>query len=153
MILYYGLIFVGIILTLMAVYNLYSATKIEKNLDNYLFIITSQKGYFIGTTLFALAILAIVSYQASGYIFDIKVFSIVFFFLSLFFLALSHLIYYLSAEKKLSDYEEFFKDFDIDLNNKCQKLMLKHIYLKEKDLKKVKKIFKMNKELCKKKEN
>ncbi|WP_456471093.1 adenylate kinase [Caminibacter sp.] len=152
MILYYGMIFVGIILTLMAVYNLYSATKIEKNMDNYLFIITSQKSYFIGTTLFALAILIIISYQANGYIFDIKVFSIVFFFGSLFFLALSHLIYYMQAKKKLSDYKEFFKEFDIDLNNNCQKLMLKHIYSKEKDLKKVKKIFKMNKKLCEKKD-
>jgi len=153
MILYYGLIFVGVVLTLMAVYNFYASSKIEKNMDNYLFVITSQKGYFLGTTLFALAILVIVAYQASGYIFDIKIFSIVFFFASLFLLALSHLIYYLTAEKKLNDYEEFFKEFEVDLTNKCEKLMLKHIYSKEKDLEKVKDIFKRNKHLCKKKEN
>jgi magnesium-transporting ATPase (P-type) len=153
MILYYGLIFVGVVLTVMAVYNFYASSKIEKNMDNYLFIVTSQKGYFLGTTLFALAILVIVAYQASGYIFDIKIFSIVFFFGSLFLLALSHLIYYITAEKKLNDYKDFFKEFEIDLSNKCEKLMLKHIYSKEKDLNKVKDIFKRNKHLCKEKEN
>ena len=153
MILYYGLIFVGVVLTVMAVYNFYASSKIEKNMDNYLFIVTSQKGYFLGTTLFALAILVIVAYQASGYIFDIKIFSIVFFFGSLFLLALSHLIYYITAEKKLNDYKDFFKEFEIDLSNNCEKLMLKHIYSKEKDLNKVKDIFKRNKHLCKEKEN
>ncbi|MEO1923978.1 MAG: adenylate kinase [Nautiliaceae bacterium] len=152
MILYYGLIAVGIILVVLAVYNFYSISKIEKNMDNYLFIITSNKSYFIGTTLFSLALLIIIAYQANGYIFDIKIFSIVFFFGSLFLLALSHLIYYMQAKKKLSDYEKFFKEFELDLNNNCEKLMLKYIYSKEKDLKKAKKIFKMNKKLCKKKD-
>ena len=149
MILYYGLILVGVVLTVIAVYNLYSATKVEKNMENYLLIITSSESYFIGTTLFSLAILAIIAYQVSGYIFDIKIFSIVFFFASLFFFSLSTYIYFLAVKRKHKDYREFFKDFNIDLSNKCEKLMLKHIYEKEKDIEKIKKIFLANKHLCK----
>ncbi|GAB6044844.1 hypothetical protein JCM11957_04420 [Caminibacter profundus] len=152
MILYYVLFFVGVIMIIMSIYNFYSSTKIEKNIDNYLFLITSPKAYFVGTTLFSTAILVIIAYQASEYEFNIKFFSIVFFFGSLFLLTLSHLVYYISVAKKLNDYEEFFKDFNIDLNNKCQKLMLKFIYSKEKNLDKVKKVFNMNKHLCDKKD-
>ncbi|EDM23743.1 adenylate kinase [Caminibacter mediatlanticus TB-2] len=150
MIFYYLLIAIGVIITLFAIYNLFSISKIEKNMDNYLFIVTSSKGYFIGATLFSLAILLVITYQVFNYVFDIRIFSIVFFFASLFLLSLSHLIYYLVAKKKLNDYKDFFKEFDIDLKNNCQKIMLKHIYEKEKDLKKVKEIFKINKKLCKK---
>ena len=150
MIFYYLLIAIGVIITLFAIYNLFSISKIEKNMDNYLFIVTSSKGYFIGATLFSLAILLVITYQVFNYVFDIRIFSIVFFFASLFLLSLSHLIYYLVAKKKLNDYKDFFKEFDIDLKNNCQKIMLKHIYDKEKDLKKVKEIFKINKKLCKK---
>ncbi len=150
MIFYYLLIAIGVIITLFAIYNLFSISKIEKNMDNYLFIVTSSKGYFIGATLFSLAILLVITYQVFNYVFDIRIFSIIFFFASLFLLSLSHLIYYLIAKKKLNDYKDFFKEFDIDLKNNCQKIMLKHIYDKEKDLKKVKEIFKINKKLCKK---
>jgi hypothetical protein len=151
MILYYGLILVGVALVVIAVYNFYAASKIEKNMENYLLLITSSESYFIGTTLFSLAILAIIAYQVSGYIFDIKIFSIVFFFGALFLFSLSAYFYYLSIKRKHKDYKEFFKQFDLDLNNRCEKLMLKHIYEKEKDIEKVKKIFKANKHLCKEK--
>jgi hypothetical protein len=149
MIIYYLLLLVGVVMVLMAIYNVFSIRKIEKNMDNYLFLVTSPKAYYVGAVLFSLAMLAIVAFQSAAYVFDIRVFSIVFFFASLFFLALSQLVYYSVTEKKLSDYKEFFKQFEINLDNKCEKLMLKHIYSKEKDLEKVKKIFKMNKELCK----
>ncbi len=152
MILYYGLILIGLTLTIMAIYNFFSVSRIEKNMDNYLFLITSSKAYFIGTTLFSLALLAIIAYQASGYVFNIRVFSIVFFFSALFLLALSQYVYYITLEKKLNDYKDFFKEFEIDLTNRCHKLMLKHIYEKEKDLVKVKEIFKRNKHLCEKKD-
>ncbi|MEO1959297.1 MAG: adenylate kinase [Nautiliaceae bacterium] len=147
--LYYGLILVGIILIIMAVYNFFSISKIDKTMDNYLFLITSSKGYFVGATLFSLAALAIIAYQVVGYVFDIRIFAIVFFFGALFLLSLSHLVFYLVAKKKLNDYKDFFKEFGVDLDNKCQKLMLKYIYQKEKDLQKVKEIFKRNKHLCK----
>ncbi|WP_457564379.1 adenylate kinase [Caminibacter sp.] len=151
MILYYGLILIGIVIVIISVVNFYNASKVKKNIDNYLFLITSSEAYFIGTTLFSLAILAVIAYQVSGYIFDIRIFSIVFFFGSLFLLSLSNYVYFLVVKKKHSDYKEFFKQFEIDLNNKCEKLMLKHIYEKEKDLEKIKKIFLANKHLCEKK--
>jgi len=150
MYLYYGLLIISVIITAIAVKNFFSASKIEKNMDNYLFIVTSSKAYYIGSTLFALALLVITALQAMPYTFDIRVFSIVMFFGSIFLLSLSHLVYFMTAKKKLSDFEEFFKQFGINLENKCEKLMLKHIYSKEKDLKKVKEIFEMNKDLCKK---
>jgi hypothetical protein len=148
--LYDLLIFTSIIIITISFYNLYKTTKIEKNFDNYLFIITSEKGYYIGAVLFSLAMFVIAAFQAMPYGMDKRIFSIVLFFLSIFLLSLSHLIYYYTAKKKLKDYKKFFKQFEIDLNNKCQKLMLKHIYSKEKDLKKIKEIFKLNKDLCNK---
>ena len=150
MIFYYFLIAIGVIITLFAIYNFINIKKIEKNFDNYLFLITSSKAYFFGATLFSLAILLIISYQVVDYIFDIKIFSIVFFFSSLFLLSLSHLIYYVTLKKKLKDYKDFFKNFEVDLDNRCEKLMLKHIYEKEKNIEKVKEVFKKNKHLCKK---
>ncbi|WP_456488651.1 adenylate kinase [Caminibacter pacificus] len=149
MILYYGLIGVSVVIIAIAIKNFYSATKIEKNMDNYLFVVTSSKAYYIGATLFALALLVITAFQAMPYVFDIRVFSIVLFFGSIFLLSFSHYVYHTLASKKLNDYEEFFKQFGVDLNNKCEKLMLKYIYSKEKDLKKVKEVFEMNKEKCK----
>jgi hypothetical protein len=133
----------------MAVYNLVSIKNIKKDMENYLFLITSSKSYYIGAAIFSLALLLIISYQTISCIFDLRVFAIVFFFASLFFLSLSQYVYFVVAEKKLSDYKEFFKRFNIDLNNKCEKLMLKHIFSKEKDLDKIKEIFLMNKDLCK----
>ncbi|GAX88228.1 conserved hypothetical protein [Lebetimonas natsushimae] len=143
------LILTSVVIVFMSFYNLYKAAKIEKNLDNYLFIITSQKNYYIGAVIFSLAMLIIAAYQALPYGIDKKIFSIILFFLAVFLLSLSHFIYYYSAKKKLNDYKEYFKQFEIDLNNKCEKMMLKYIYSKEKDLAKVKEIFKINKELCK----
>ena len=152
MILYYLLIGTSIVITLFAIYNLTKISKIEKNMNNYLFAITSQRGYYVGAVLFSLALMAISAFQAMPFITDIRVLSIVFFFFSIFLLSLSHLIYHNAVIKKCADVEEFFKDFDIDLNNKCEKLMLKHIYSKEKDLEKIKDIFKRNKHLCKEKD-
>ena len=91
------------------------------------------------------------AFQAMPYEFNFKIFSILLFFLSIFILSLSHLIYYISAKKRLNDFEEFFKKFDIDLKNTCHLLMLKHIISKEKNEEKIKEIFKMNKHLCDKK--
>ncbi len=91
------------------------------------------------------------AFQAMPYEFNFKIFSILLFFLSIFILSLSHLIYHISAKKKLSDYEEYFKKFGVDLKNTCQLLMLKHILSKEKDEEKIKEIFKLNKHLCDKK--
>jgi len=121
-------------------------------MNNYLFAITSQRGYYIGAVLFSLALMAITAFQAMPFITDIRILSIIFFFFSIFLLSLSHLIYHNAVIKKCTDVEEFFKDFEIDLNNKCEKLMLKHIYSKEKDLEKIKDIFKRNKHLCKEKD-
>ena len=143
------LIAVGVVIVLISLKNFYLSTKIEKNMDNYLFVITSSRGYYLGATLFSLALLAVVAFQAMPYVFDIRIFSIVFFFSSVFLLSLSHLVYHIAAGKKLSDFEEFFKQFGVNLSSRCEKLMLKHIYSKEKDLKKVKEIFEMNRELCK----
>jgi hypothetical protein len=151
MFLYYALIAVSIIITAIAVKNFFLIKNIEKSMENYLFIITSSKAYYIGATLFALALLVIAAYQAMPFGFDIRILSIVLFFGSIFLLSLSHLIYYLVTEKKLSDFKEFFKEFEINLNNRCEKLMLKHIYSKEKDLKRVKEIFLKNRHLCKEK--
>jgi len=151
MFIYYALIAVSIIITAIAVKNFFLTKNIEKSMENYLFIITSSKAYYIGATLFALALLIITAYQAMPFGFDIRILSIVLFFGSIFLLSLSHLIYYLVTEKKLSDFKEFFKEFEIDLNNRCEKLMLKHIYSKEKDLKKVKEVFLRNRHLCKEK--
>jgi len=152
MILYYLLIGTSIVITLFAIYNLTKISKIEKNMNNYLFAVTSQRGYYVGAVLFSLALMAISAFQAMPFITDIRVLSIVFFFFSIFLLSLSHLIYHNAVIKKCADVEEFFKDLDIDLNNKCEKLMLKHIYSKEKDIEKIKDIFKRNKHLCKEKD-
>ncbi len=146
---YYLLILMGIALIVVGAYNLYSAKKMEKSMENYLLLITSSESYFLGTTLFSLAISAIITYQVADFTNDIRNFAIIFFFSSLFFFSLSTYIYYFTLKKLHKDYKEFFKQFDLDLNNKCEKLMLKHIYEKEKDLEKVKKIFKANKHLCK----
>jgi len=146
---YFLLIFVSIVITAFAVYNFFKASKVEKNFDNYLFLITTERGYYVGTVLFSLALMTIAAFQAMPFVFDLRVFSIIFFFFSVFLLSLSHLVYHNSIKKKCSDYKKFFKEFEIDLNNKCQRLMLKHIYDKEKDLTKVKDIFKRNKHLCK----
>ncbi|WP_024788361.1 hypothetical protein [Lebetimonas sp. JH369] len=143
------LILTSAVIVLMSFYNLYKAAKIEKNFDNYLFIITSQKSYYIGAVIFSLAMLIIATYQAVPYGTDKKIFSIILFFLAVFLLSLSHLVYYYRAKKKLSDYKDFFEKFEIDLNNNCEKLMLKHIYSKEKDLEKLREIFELNKNLCK----
>lgn len=148
---YYTLIAVSIIITAFAIYNLVKISKIEKNMNNYLFAITSERGYYIGAVLFSLALMVITAFQAIPYVFDIRVFSIVFFFFSMFLLSLSHLIYHNAVIKKCSDYKEFFKDFEINFDNKCEKLMLKHIYSKEKDIEKMKDIFKRNRHLCKEK--
>ncbi len=150
MILYYILIGVGVVLVTVSVYNFFTAAKVKKSIDNYLFLGTSSHAYFLGTTLFSLALLAIIAYQVSSYVFDIRVFSIVFFFSALFLFSLSGYVYFLSVKRKHKDYKEFFEKFGIDTNNKCEKLMLKHIYSKEKDLKKVKEIFERNRHLCKK---
>jgi hypothetical protein len=121
-------------------------------MDNYLFAVTSERGYYVGAVLFSLALVAVSAFQAMPFVFDMKVFSIVFFFFSMFLLSLSHLVYHNAVIRKCNDYEEFFKEFEVDLNNKCEKLMLKHIYSKEKDKEKIKDIFKRNRHLCKEKE-
>ena len=151
MILYYLLLATSIVIIAFAIYNFTKISKIEKNMNNYLFAITSERGYYVGAVLFSLALMAISAFQALPFVFDMRVFSIVFFFFSMFLLSLSHLIYHNSVVKKCNDYEEFFKDFEIDLNNKCEKMMLKYIYSKEKDIEKIKNIFKKNKNLCKEK--
>ena len=149
---FYLLITISIIIILITIYNLTKISKIKKNMNNYLFAITSQRSYYIGAVLFSLALMAITAFQAMPFITDIRVLSIVFFFFSIFLLSLSHLIYHNAVIKKCTDVEEFFKDFEIDLNNKCEKLMLKHIYSKEKEIEKIKDIFKRNKHLCKEKD-
>jgi predicted membrane channel-forming protein YqfA (hemolysin III family) len=146
------LIATSVIITIIAIYNLSKISKIEKNMNNYLFAITSQRGYYVGAVLFSLALMAITAFQAMPFITDIRILSIIFFFFSIFLLSLSHLIYHNAVIKKCIDVEEFFKDFEIDLNNKCEKLMLKHIFSKEKEIEKIKDIFKRNKHLCKEKD-
>ncbi len=146
---YYIILLVSLSIISITLYNFFKASKVEKNFDNYLFLITTERGYYVGTVLFSLALITIATFQAMPFVFDLRVFSIIFFFFSVFLLSLSHLVYHNSIKKKCSDYKEFFKEFEIDLNNKCQRLMLKHIYDKEKDLNKVKEIFKRNKHLCK----
>ena len=151
MLFYYILIFISIVIVITAFLNIYKSTKIEKNINNYIYVATTSKAYFLGAVIFSLALLVIVAIQAMPYNFDIRIFSIELFFGSLFFLSLSHLIYYLSAKKKLSDIKEFFKEFEVNVKNKCQLLMLKHILSKESNLEKVKDIFKRNKHLCEEK--
>ena len=146
--LYYILIGISLIILSFSFFNIYKATKIEKTIENYIYIATTSKGYFIGSIIFSLALFIVVSLQAMPYNFDIRILSIELFFLSIFMLSLSHLIYYLTAKRKLKDYKEFFKEFEADVNNKCHMLMIKHILSKEKDLKKIKNIFKNNKHLC-----
>ena len=153
MLFYYILIFISIIILIFAFINIYKSSKIEKNIENYVYITTTKAGYFIGSVLFALALLVIVAFQAMPYNFDIRIFSIELFFGSVFLLSLSHLIYYMSAKKKLKDVKEFFKSFEADINNKCHMLMLKHILSKEKDIGKIKDIFKRNKHLCEEKKD
>ena len=150
MLFYYILIFISIVIVITAFLNIYKSTKIEKNINNYIYVATTSKAYFLGAVIFSLALLVIVAIQAMPYNFDIRIFSIELFFSSIFLLALSHLIYFLSAKKKLNDIEEFFKEFEADIKNKCHMLMIKHILSKETNLEKVKKIFKENKHLCKK---
>lgn len=147
-IIYYALLAVSIIITIFAIANLISSRKIEKNIDNYIYIATTKGGYFIGAVLFSLALFVVMAFQAMPYVFNFKIFSILLFFFSIFLLSLSHLVYYLVSKKKLSDYKEFFKKFEVDLKNNCHLLMLKHIISKEKDEKKIKEIFLMNKHLC-----
>ncbi|NPA87662.1 MAG: adenylate kinase [Epsilonproteobacteria bacterium] len=149
MTLYYILLLTSIVITAFAVYNFLKISKIEKNMNNYLFAITSERGYYVGAVLFSLALMAISAFQAMPFVFDMRVFSIVFFFFSIFLLSLSHLVYHNAVIKKCSDYKEFFKDFEIDFSNKCEKLMLKYIYSKEKEIEKMKHIFKKNRHLCK----
>jgi predicted membrane channel-forming protein YqfA (hemolysin III family) len=151
MILYYILLGTSIIITLFAIYNFFKISKIEKNMNNYLFAITSERGYYVGAVIFSFALMSISAFQAMPYVLDMRVFSIVFFFFSIFLLSLSHLVYHNAVVKKCKDYKEFFKDFEIDFNNKCEKLMLKYIYSKEKDREKMKDIFKRNRHLCKEK--
>ncbi len=151
MLIYYGLILISIVIIAFAFANIINSKKIEKNIHNYIYIATTSKGYFVGAVIFSLAMLIIVAFQAMPYNFDIRVFSIELFFGSIFLLSLSHLIYYLSAKKKLSDYKEFFKEFEADINNKCHLLMIKHILSQESDIEKIKDIFKRNKHLCEKK--
>ena len=127
-----------------------SSRKIEKNLENYIYVATTRGGYFIGAVVFSLALFVVMAYQAMPYEFNLKIFSILLFFFSLFLLSLSHLVYYLSAKRKLNDKEEFFKKFNADIKNICHILMLKHILTKEKDEEKIKEIFEMNKHLCNK---
>ncbi|MEO1928627.1 MAG: adenylate kinase [Nautiliaceae bacterium] len=146
---YYIILLISLSIISITLYNFFKASKVEKNFDNYLFLITTERGYYIGTVLFSLSLMTIAAFQAMPFVFDLRVFSIIFFFFSVFLLSLSHLVYHNSIKKKCSDYKEFFKEFEIDLNNKCQRLMLKHIHDKEKDLNKVKEIFKRNKHLCK----
>ena len=148
MLFYYGLIIVSIIIIIFAFINLKNTKKIEKNIQNYIYVATTSKGYFIGAVLFSLAMLIIVAIQAMPYNFDLRIFSIELFFGSVFLLSLSHLIYYLSAKKKLSDVDDFFKDFGADIKNKCHLLMIKHILSKKSDLNEIKEIFKINKHLC-----
>ena len=151
MLIYYGLILISIIIIIFAFVNIVNSKKIEKNIHNYIYVATTSRGYFVGAVIFSLAMLIIVAFQAMPYNFDIRVFSIELFFGSIFLLALSHLIYYSSAKKKLNDYKEFFKYFEADINNKCHLLMIKHILSKETNFEKVKDIFKRNKHLCEKK--
>jgi len=148
MILYYLLLATSVIITSFAIYNFIKASKIEKNMNNYLFAITSQRAYYVGAVLFSLSLMSITAFQAMPFITDIRAMSIVFFFFSVFLLSLSHLVYHNSVMKKCGDYEEFFKEFEVDLKNNCEKLMLKHIYSKEKNKEKIKKIFKKNRHLC-----
>ena len=79
MILYYSLLGTSIVITIFAIYNLTKLSKIEKNMNNYLFAITSQRGYYIGAVLFSLALMAISAFQAMPFITDIRVLNIVFF--------------------------------------------------------------------------
>ena len=137
MTIFYSLILISIIIIGFAIYNIIRIKKIKKTFDNYIFAITSEKGYYIGAVLFSLALLAITAYQAMPFISDIRILSIISFFFSIFLLSLSHLIYYKMVLSKCNDYKEFFKDFEIDLKNKCEKMMLKHIYSKENDINKI----------------
>jgi len=99
MILYYGLIALSIIILIFSFLNFHNAKNIEKNLENYIYIATTKKGYFIGAVIFSLALLVIVAFQTMPYNFDIRILSIELFFGSVFLLSLSHLVYYLSAKK------------------------------------------------------
>jgi len=148
MIFYYILIGLSLIILIFSFLNFYNAKNIEKTPQNYIYIATTKKGYFIGAIIFSLALLVIVAFQAMPYNFDIRILSIELFFGSIFLLSLSHLVYYLSAKKRLNDIKEFFKQFEADIENNCHILMLKYIFSKEKDIEKIKDIFKRNKHLC-----
>ncbi len=151
MLFYYILIGISIVILVFAFLNIYNARKIEKNIQNYVYIATTSSYYFIGAVLFSLAMLVIVAFQAMPYNFDIRIFSIELFFGSIFLLSLSHFIYHITAKKVLNDAKDFFKKFGADINNKCHMLMLKHILSKETNLEKIKEIFKNNKHLCEEK--
>ena len=153
MLFYYTLIFISLIILIIAFFNVYKASKIEKNIHNYVYIATTSKAYFVGAVIFSLSLLVIVAIQAMPYNFDLRIFSIELFFGSVFILSFSQLIYYLTAQKKLSDVKEFFKKFEADIHNKCHMLMIKHILSKEKDIEKIKEIFKTNRHLCEEKKN
>lgn len=153
MLFYYILIFISILILIFSFINIYKSTKIEKNINNYIYVATTSKAYFLGAVIFSLALLVIVAIQAMPYNFDIRIFSIELFFGSIFLLSLSHFIYHLSAKKALNDAKEFFKKFGADINNKCHMLMLKHILSKETNIEKIKEIFKNNKHLCEEKKD
>ena len=145
------LLVINLVIIFFAFANFLKIKNIEKSFENYLFIITTQKSYFVVSMIASFLIFIIAFFQTYNKL-DFNVAIILLFFFSVFLLSLSHFIYYTKVFEVCKDYKEFFKDFEVDLNSKCEKLMLKHIYLKEKDLNKIKSIFKMNKGLCKEKE-
>ena len=151
--LYYFLIFISIIIIIFSFINFYKSTKIKENIHNYVYVATTSKAYFIGSVIFSLALFIIVAFQAMPYNFDIRIFSIELFFASIFLLSFSHLIYYLNAKKKAQNIEEFFKNFEADIKNRCHMLMIKHILSKENEIEKIKEIFKRNKNLCENQKN
>jgi len=144
------LLIVSLVIIFFAFANFLKIKNINKSFENYLFVITTQKSYFVVTMIAAFLIFIIAFFQTYNKL-DFNVAIILLFFFSVFLLSLSHFIYYNKVFKVCKDYKEFFKDFEVNLNNRCEKLMLKHIYSKEKDLNKIKSIFKMNKNICKEK--
>ena len=142
------LVVINLIIIFFAFANFLKIKNIKKSFENYLFVITTQKSYFIVTMIASFLIFIIAFLQTYNKL-DFNVAIILLFFFSVFLLSLSHFIYYNKVFEVCKDYKEFFKDFEINLDNKCEKLMLKYIYSKEKDLNKIKSIFKTNKEICK----
>ena len=146
------LLIVNLAIIFFAFVNFIKIKNIKKSFGNYLFIITTQKSYFITTMITSFLIFIIAFFQTYNKL-DFNVAIILLFFFSIFLLSSSHFIYYSKVFEVCRDYKEFFKDFEIDLNNRCEKLMLKYIYSKEKDLNKIKSLFKMNKNICKEKKS